>query len=71
MKEPKKTYVGLAVFFDRLADDGWREDAGSWPIGGYNLPPVKWSSERVQAVRRLSPFQFIKSLFRNRNRTSL
>jgi len=31
MKEPTKTYVGLAVFFDRLADDELPEDAGWWP----------------------------------------
>ncbi len=26
-----KTHVGAAVFFDRLADDGWPEDAAEWP----------------------------------------
>lgn len=26
MKEAKKTYVGAAVFFERLADDGWSDD---------------------------------------------
>src|SRR5262245_41433584 len=68
MKEPTKTYVGLAVIFDRLADDGWPEDAGWWPIGGCTLPPVA-CSPRVQGIRRLFPFRFIKSLFRKRNRT--
>jgi hypothetical protein len=29
MKEPKKTDVGAAVFFERLPDDGWPEDAAS------------------------------------------
>ena len=54
MKEPKKTYVGLAVFFDRLADDGWPEDAGLWPLDGFTTPPIKYPDERVQAaVRRL------------------
>ena len=67
MKEPK-TYVGMAVFFDRLADDGWPEDAGWWPKGGCTLPPVKCSRERIQGIRRLFPSQFIKSLLRNRNR---
>jgi hypothetical protein len=28
VKEPKKTYVGAAVFFERLPDDGWPEDVG-------------------------------------------
>jgi hypothetical protein len=32
MREQKKTYVGAAVFFERLADDGWPEDAGLWPF---------------------------------------
>jgi hypothetical protein len=34
MREPKKTYVGAAVFFERLADDGWPEDFGWWPERG-------------------------------------
>ena len=54
MKEPKKTYVGAAVFFERLADDGWPEDAGWWPIGGCTSPPVTYSDERVQGARRRS-----------------
>jgi len=37
MKDPKKTYVGAAVFFERPADDGWPEDAGSWPMDGCTL----------------------------------
>lgn len=67
MKEPKKTYVGAAVFFERLADDGWPEDAGWWPerIGGCTLRPVNRSDERVQGVRRFSPSQFIKSLLQS------
>jgi len=69
MKEPTKTYVGLAVFFDRLADDDLPEDTGRWPIGGSALRPVEYSRERVQGIRRLSPFRFIKSLLRKRNRT--
>ena len=68
MKEPKKTYVGMAVFFDRLADDGWPEDAGWWPKGGAILTSVKSSRERIQGFTRLSPSQFIKSLLWNRNR---
>ena len=63
----KKTYVGAAVFFDRLADDGWSEDAGLWPIDGRTLPPAKRLHKRVPGVRRFS--QFIKSLLRNLNRT--
>jgi hypothetical protein len=34
MKAPKKAYVGAAVIFERVADDGWPEDAGLWPIDG-------------------------------------
>jgi hypothetical protein len=69
MKQSKKTYVGAAVFFDRLADDGWPEDAGRWPISGCSSPPVECPHERVQGVRRLSLSQLIRSLLRNRNRT--
>ena len=66
MKETKKTYVGAAVFFDRLADDGWSEDVGLWPIGGRTLPPAKCFHKRLQGVSRLS--QFIKSLLRDRDK---
>ena len=67
MKELKRTYVGAAVFFERLADDGWPEDAGLWPIGGWPSPPAN-SHERLQTIRRLS--QLIKSLLPRRNRPS-
>jgi hypothetical protein len=68
MKEQKKIYVDAAVFFERLADDGWPEDAGLWPFDGFISPPVKCSHECVQRVRRLFRSQFIKCLLRNRNR---
>ena len=63
MKESKQTSVGAPVFFERLADDGWPEDAGWWPerIGGGTLRPVHRSDERGQGVRRFSPSQFMKS----------
>ena len=60
MKAPKKTHVGAAVFFERLADDGWPEDAGCWPIGGCPSSPVKRCDEPVQLVRRRSMLQFIR-----------
>ena len=71
MKEPKKTYVGAAVFFERLADDGWPEDAGWWPerIGGCILLTANCPDERVQEIRRPSLSEFIKAFVRNRNRT--
>jgi hypothetical protein len=68
MKEPKKTYVGAAVVFERLADDGWPEDAGSWPIDGCTSRPVNCSDVCVQGARRRSLSQRIKSLLRSRNR---
>jgi len=67
MKEPKKTYVGAAVFFDRLADDGWPEGAGLWPIGEWTSPPGN-SYERFQEIRRV--LQLIKSILPKRNRPS-
>jgi len=65
MKEQKKTYVGAAVFFERLADDGWSEDVGLLPFDGFTSPPIKRPEERVQGARRLSLAQFVKSLLRS------
>ena len=65
MKDQKKTYVGPAVFFERLADGGWPEDAGLWPLDGFTSPPIKCPDERVQRVS-----QFVKSLMRNSSRMS-
>ena len=53
MEEPEKTYVCVEVFFERLADDGWPEDAGLWPIREWT-PPIFHSHERVQRIGRLS-----------------
>jgi hypothetical protein len=64
MKALKKTYVGSAVFFERLADDGWPEDAGWWPMDECTSSPVKCSDERVLAVKRRSLSQCVKSLLR-------
>ena len=64
MKEHKKTYVGAAVFFERLADDGWPEDAGLWPFDGFASPPIKGSDEPVQAARSRSLSQLVTSLVR-------
>jgi hypothetical protein len=69
MKQPKKTYVGMAVFFERLADDGWPEDASGWPIGRCTLLPADCSDERVRGVKQLRRSPFIKSLLRIRIRT--
>jgi len=68
MKEPKKTYVGAAVFFERAADDGWPEDSGWWPerADGCTLREAHCSDDRVQGVRRLSLSLFLKSLLRGR-----
>lgn len=72
MKKPKKTYVGAAVFFERVADDGWPEDAGLWSVdvGGCRLHTnsVTHPKECVRQVRRLSLSSFIQSILRSRNR---
>jgi hypothetical protein len=52
MKKPKEAYVGAGVFFERLADDGWPEDAGWWPIGGCTSPLV---SAPTSASRESQP----------------
>ena len=65
VKEQKKTYVGAAVFFERLADDGWPEDAGMWPFDGLNSPRTKGPSERGQKARRLSLALLVKSFVRS------
>jgi len=65
MKEQKKTYAGAAVFFERTADDGWPEDAGLWPLNGFNTPPIKYPDERVEGAKRLSLSQLVKSLLRS------
>jgi hypothetical protein len=69
MDEARKTYVSAAVFFERLADDGWPEDAGRWPISGCTSAPIKSSHRRAHGVRRLSPSGLVKSLLQNRRRT--
>ncbi len=71
MKELKKTYVGAAVFFERLADDGWPEDAGGWPerIGGCPLhTTIHWPNTNVQEGARFSFSHLIQSVLRIRNR---
>ncbi len=54
-----KTYEGAAVFFERLSDDGWSEDAGEWPerydSQTYTVAHLK---ESLQKGRYLSPAQF-------------
>ena len=64
MREQKKAYVGAAVFFERLADDGRPEDPGLWPFDGFTSPPIKCPGEPVQEATRLSLSQFVKSLVR-------
>jgi hypothetical protein len=68
MKEPKKTYVGAAVFFERLADDGWPEDAGWWPerTGGCTVRAAQRADDPAQEVRRLSLSSFLKPILRGR-----
>lgn len=66
-----KTYAGAAVFFERLADDGWPEDGGEWPERcALQTHPVTHSTESLslQNGRRLTPMQFLKSLLWSRKR---
>lgn len=67
MQHPNKTYVGAAVFFERLADDGWPEEAGFWPIGGCTSSSLKCPDERIPGVRRMSVSHLIEILLRKRN----
>jgi hypothetical protein len=64
MREPDKSYESATAVCERLADDGWPEDAGLWPVAAL----AKNSNERVQGFRRVS--QLVKSLLRTRDRLS-
>jgi hypothetical protein len=69
MKASKTTYGVAAVVFERLADDGWPDDAGWWPLGGRVSTANRPFEQRVQIVRDRSLSQFTKSLLRIGNRT--
>jgi hypothetical protein len=56
MKEPMRTYVGAAVFFERAADDGWSEDTSR---------PAQLSDQRAPVNTRFSLSQLMKFLLRN------
>jgi hypothetical protein len=51
MKEPKKTYVGAAVYFERLPDDEWPEDSGQWPerAAGRAVREANWPDDSSTA----------------------
>jgi hypothetical protein len=68
MKAPKKTYVGAAVVFERVADDGWPEDAGLWPIDGRTPRPVNGEA-CVRGIRWPPLSQFTKPLLRRGDQT--
>jgi hypothetical protein len=64
MKEPKRTYVGAAVFFERAADDGWSEDCDWWTETTGGSGAAHRCNERVEIVTRPPVSQFVKSLLR-------
>jgi hypothetical protein len=68
MREPKKTYVGAAGFFERPADDGSPEDARVWPTGGCTSPPNEPSYTRVPDVRWFTFPRLFNRLLWNQNR---
>lgn len=67
MEKLSETNVSTTVF-ELLADDGWPEDAGWWPLGGCTLPSAKCFREHLRVVRFLSIRQGIISLMKSGNR---
>ena len=56
-----KVYASSALSVERLADDGWPEDAGWWPLFG----PASLSAAYChQAAGRRFPSQVIQSFVR-------
>lgn len=65
-----KTYVGAAVFFERLADDGWPEDSGDWPERCVpQTHPATPLKEPLQRTSRLSPSRLMNVLLRSKSTT--
>lgn len=64
-----KTYAGAAVFHERLADDGWPEDAGRWPERcGSQIHSVACPNESMPASEGKLSSLFIEPFLRNRKR---
>jgi hypothetical protein len=68
MKEPQKIYVGAAVFFDHVADDGWPGDAGLWPVDGGTSRSVDRAAVNVDKPRHPSLPQRLQFLLFSGNR---
>lgn len=62
---PRNAVTGKVGIFELLADDGWPEDAGSWPLGGGSSTHNRCSF--AEAVWHFST-EFLKDLFRAPNR---
>jgi len=61
MNKQNKTYVGAAVYFERLADDGWGEDGELWPLDVVRAPAMTRPGARVHGLRRRFLSHFVKS----------
>lgn len=63
----QRTYVGAAMFFERLADDEWTEDEDGIPqrADGRSLNP---SGNDTKGIGRFSASQFFRSLLTSHDR---
>jgi hypothetical protein len=68
MKQPNKTYVGAAIYYERLADNGWFEDADGSLLGEIDARPAQRSPKREAEVDRPSLLGVIMSLLQVRAR---
>lgn len=61
--EATKRYGGAALPFERLADDGWPDDAGYWPVG---WPATRPNRESRRTLGRLSSALLLARMWRRR-----
>lgn len=66
-RDPQIHLVDRVAIFERLADDGWPEDAGSWPISGNSSSEATFFYAESGSH---SPAQFIKAVWQSSNQVA-